>query len=134
MIKNETKKQRKDRKAKEAITEEIRVARVKKKGEQIIVVGKDENLAKLAAQANVDKAVAEVVDKLPIKNVIPWCKAPGCDKRAATTRGLCRKHEELFLYIYWLFTTERKPSGLVTPGGQQGKTMTNFDLLIKGKL
>lgn len=88
-------------------------------------------------QAEHDQALLRATDvrsKLKQVDVIPYCKAPNCSEKAYTTRGLCRKHEETFLYIYWLFTAESKPSGLITPGGQQGKTMTNFDLLIKGKL
>ena len=64
---------------------------------------------------------------------IPDCVVPGCVSKASTTRGLCRDHEERFHYIYWLFTAD-KSSGLIVPGEQQGKPMTNFDKLIKGEL
>lgn len=67
--------------------------------------------------------------------VIPECKFPACHTRAWTTRGLCHKHEEIFLFVYFLFTAPSKKSDLLLPGEQQGgKQMTNFDMLIKGKL
>lgn len=84
-----------------------------------------------------DEAVKVVMDgKLArVKvNEIPWCKVPGCSTRAFTTRGLCAKHEELFKFIYFLFTLPDKKSDLLLPGEQEGgKKMTNFDMLIRGK-
>lgn len=93
----------------------------------------------LEQQKKVDEAVEEALATKPASKPenpkIPFCKAPGCGGRAFTKRGLCRKHEEMFLFVYFLFTAPTKKSDLLLPGEQQGgKQMTNFDMLIRGKL
>lgn len=111
-----------------------------KAANKVAVIGKGGKILSAGDQETVNKAVKEALarkSKIAIVSdnpKVPFCKAPGCGSRASTTRGLCAKHEELFRFIYFLFTLPDKKSDLLLPGEQEGgKRMTNFDLLIKGK-